>query len=268
MKETLEKMYWGENKSQRVIAKELGISQQLVSEQMKQLGIPRRSLREATEVGIRKGRVKLPPPPSNIIEPNLSISRELAYITGAILGDGYVYHRRSAHQKIVILDVKDEEFAREFYRCLKVIGLNPWISYIKRRGVNTFGSTAVSTRFYEWFKRLTKDEIRGMALEYPRDFLRGLFDSEGTLYCSWDGQRFIGRAIFDNSDPCLVGLWKDAAEKLGFSFRTQDWNGKKTKMYRASLNPSRDVEKFLKEINPSIPRKSLNQYERVRMMGP
>ncbi|MEM4574361.1 MAG: hypothetical protein QXF45_07480 [Candidatus Caldarchaeum sp.] len=65
---------------------------------------------------------------------SLKPSKELAYIIGAVVGDGYVYryqrHEKHSTEFRIGIHVKDVDFASEFSRCLSEV--------LKRRPPNPF----------------------------------------------------------------------------------------------------------------------------------
>jgi len=110
-------------------------------------------------------------------------SSELAYVIGVRLGDASMSLSRSYNYKIK-LRVIDKEFAEEFSRCLSVIlGRAPprvkW--HEKTRAWHTEASSMLLQKFlYQDLQTLS------ITIEHCADckaaFLRGSFDSEGSMY--------------------------------------------------------------------------------------
>jgi hypothetical protein len=117
------------------------------------------------------------------------ISPEKAYIIGVLCGDGYI------SEKTIRFEIrKDEEFIKEFVRCLKeVYGLDYHYKYYARK--NSFvmyASTEIvcsdllrycKFKTFEWF--IPKEIFDSKNEEIISKFLRGMFDSEGSSskYC-------------------------------------------------------------------------------------
>ena len=114
---------------------------------------------------------------------NLNPTESLAYILGVIEGDGCISKNR------VKLHVTDKDFADEFEKHLKIIGFDN----IKRRIVKRPNHKEVyevyvfSAPFCEWYHKLEKYgdyEKMFNNKNFMGLFLRGIFDSEGSVSSS------------------------------------------------------------------------------------
>ncbi|MEK6936548.1 MAG: LAGLIDADG family homing endonuclease [Nanoarchaeota archaeon] len=134
-----------------------------------------------------------------IPEESKLLTKEKAYVLGVLCGDGYIRVHKSGYGFLVGLDVCDEDFADEFRNCLQVIyKLTPSKNLRKvkptnytntpkpRFSINLTSKLVVKDlfRYAESFK--TKEwtvpkEILDSNLEIKSAFIRGLFDSEGTI---------------------------------------------------------------------------------------
>jgi len=111
-------------------------------------------------------------------------SEELAYIVGVVVGDGYIYRLRKYHY-IIVLQVKDLEFAEEFARCVgKILGREPPKPRPRKDG--KFTVKVQSKTLYKLLKKpIYIDGIRQYiehCINCTCAFLRGFFDSEGGVY--------------------------------------------------------------------------------------
>jgi len=107
---------------------------------------------------------------------------ELAYVIGVVLGDGYVVSLD--YSKRIGLHAKDEEFVREFARCLAKILQRPVkVRFWKTRGL--FMAGACSAALYRLLRKPVHLERLRPYVEHCDDclasFLGGFFDSEGTV---------------------------------------------------------------------------------------
>jgi len=111
------------------------------------------------------------------------MSTEKAYVLGVLCGDGYAWGSR------VSLEIrKDEEFIREFVRCLEAVyGPQPAHSYYKPKRTFKFEANKELMgkdlmRYGPFFTR-EWEVPRGVARkrEWYVAFLRGFFDSEGSV---------------------------------------------------------------------------------------
>jgi len=179
------KLYWSgewlqnehiiEGKSITQIAREQGVSDTTIRGHLIKNGIP---IREPNH-----GKKQYP---------NLEPSPELSYILGVIDGDGSVH----GYERIE-LDVKDYEFAQEFRRALKRIGLranvierNNWNKSLKRKWYG-FRCYANSVVFVRWFNGLTQEQEEGIASQYPEKYLKGFFESEGACIIDMSGSAHV-----------------------------------------------------------------------------
>ncbi len=150
----------------------------------------------------------------------LKPSKELAYVIGVKLGDGYViksgrikrYNNRVCDDVRIGLDVKDREFVEEFSRCLaKVLGSTPkrprYRKSTKRYTVE-FGSETL----YQLLKKPVDLDRLKKYIEHCGNcmaaFLRGFFDSEGSV----DKRGYI---YLFNTDLRLLAYVKHLLQRLG-----------------------------------------------------
>jgi len=125
----------------------------------------------------RMNRVKLEPSP------------ELSYVIGAFFGDASVNldNAGKGYKYRIRLKVVDKEFAEEFKRCLEAIGLKPSLRLERDKNrCDRWCVTAFSKSLYLFLKQ-PKEKLFDVAKEYPIEFLRGFFDSEGCV--TWDKKR-------------------------------------------------------------------------------
>lgn len=153
-------------------------------------------------------------PFNKIKEISLEPSTSLAYIVGVFLGDGSTNKRKNGKYKIK-LKVIDKDFAERFKKSLEDLGVK-----------TTFGFEHNSNRVDRWYvegsnKMLfqflngPRDQLFNVAWKYPREFLQGLFDSEGFPVISAKS-RFNVQVALANSDLELLNFTeKLLSEKFG-----------------------------------------------------
>ncbi|WP_232461784.1 LAGLIDADG family homing endonuclease [Thermococcus pacificus] len=153
---------------------------------------------------------------------SLEPSPELAYVIGVYLGDGSV-HLKSNGRYVVKLKVIDKEFAEAFANALKKLGIGVTIGFER-------DSTRVDRHYVEGsnkslFQLLTgsRKRLLSLARKYPREFLRGFFDSEGFPVIS-AGKSFKVEVAAVNSDLEVLEFAQEALEELGI-------NSKISKLY-------------------------------------
>jgi len=113
----------------------------------------------------------------------LKPSEDLGYVIGVRLGDGYTYERSNNH--LIGLKAKDKEFIEEFGRRLaNVLGRKP-IRPIFRKDIGKYVIEAYSKTLYELLRKpVDLKRIKPYVehcLKCVAAFLRGLFDSEGSV---------------------------------------------------------------------------------------
>jgi len=237
-KETLEDLYWNKNLSLTDISRMFSVSESTVRRWFKLYNISKRPRSEAL-------RMKL------CLRPNLNPSPHLSYILGVLLGDGSVFKRKSGngcYGHYIALTVKDEVFAREFAESLKAIGLDPLMSK-NSRGYHQVRATSVE--FYKWFKSLTLQKIKEIALKYPAEFVKGFWESEGTIIKDRRRKTYYSLRM-SNTKISYLRLVKTALDRLGVKsklYEKRRSNGCYALEIRGSLE---EKIAFLKKIRPCI----------------
>jgi len=256
-RDLLEQMYWQEEYSFEDIARSLGVSSSSVHYWFKKLGIPTRdqqvytnrrrkklstiiskiSLQRWQNDEYRKKRVKELRSRST---PNLMPSPSLAYILGALLGDGYINNGRR-----ITLQVKDILFAKSFAAALRNIGLN---SGVCRAGRNMFLAYAWSASFGDWYSKLTLTDISNFltSKELKLAFLKGFYEAEGSV----EFRNGWGRLSMFNKNHSLLQLVKNILVSLGYN-PTLTWR-KTRDIGQVNLNRKGEIRRFLEETKPSI----------------
>ena len=116
----------------------------------------------------------------------LKPSKDLGYVIGVRLGDGYTYERyirETSRGYVIGLEAKDKEFVEEFARRLgNVLGRKP---IRPRKEAENYVAEAKSKTLYELLKKPVDLKRIKKHVEHCKKctaaFLRGLFDSEGCV---------------------------------------------------------------------------------------
>ncbi len=157
------KLYYDKELSRKDIANAFGFSEGQVKYWRRKLGLPVRCFRRLVRY-----KLKFPTSPS------------LVYILGVMLGDGFLQKRITSHgtQFMVRLRTTEEPFAKSFCHHLRALGMN---AYIKNNPSEprVYVTIAYCKAFYEWYSRLSLMDIEEIAKKYPKEFLRGFYESEG-----------------------------------------------------------------------------------------
>ena len=235
-KQDLEELYWGKGLSIAQIARMLGVSRKKVYHQMVRHGIRRRrskvsrigpsELEElywkrgfsypqiARILGMSPSWVRLQMVKHGIqrkryeLNPDLTPCEHLAYLAGALEGDG------SIRRKGVSLKVKDKEFVDRVEECLRKINLNPG-RYVRENGHHEVW--AYSVKLTEWIEKNLMNLPQMLGEKEMRAFVRGFFDAEGSamprrLSSSPSGWN---RIEFTNTDLKLLKIVRNMLNELG-----------------------------------------------------
>jgi hypothetical protein len=192
------------------------------------------------------------------LELDLSPSPTLAYILGVLKGDGscYLFSDRSYRRPAIKLKATSSAFVLSFYRALKKIGLNPYFGFLRSKNPrwrNCWYTHAYSKEFYEWYSKLSLDDIYELIKsndEMVSQFIRGLYESEGSI--SKGGLRVI-----TNTDLNLVKLVQTLL--LSKNFKTTivrdnypELKGWKTAYHLNLRGGKKEIRRFLEYIKPCI----------------
>jgi intein/homing endonuclease len=244
-RERLYELYWSRGLSLYEIAEMFNRSYSVIHKKFVRFGIPRRRRGE-----VRKDRRR-------VIEPKLEPSPELAYVAAVLLGDGYVFERR--HHYHIGLKVRSREFAESFAEALTKMGLRPKLRQRKDNGM--YVVTAQSRLFYEWFKGLRREEVEELASRFPLDFLRGLYESEGSITAHFNARynkTYFG-VVITNTSEWLISLAQRLINRLGFRTSVGTYRPRSKERYKPFLQLRilgniLDKVKFVELINPRVKR--------------
>jgi intein-encoded DNA endonuclease-like protein len=179
---------------------------------------------------------------------DLKPSGDLWYIVGVMVGDGTFDNSRYG----VKLACRDEAFATSFRDSLGRLGLrtHKWVQTHKEKPL--YIAVARSKNLFLWMKQVLGNLT--VPKGYTKDFLRGFYESEGSLYKFKTSHGF--QLFFTNTDEALVHLVKSLIEFNGyeaslFKRKQRGW-GIRPVYTLYVLGSSGEKAKFLEWINPCI----------------
>ena len=197
------------------------------------------------------------------LEPDLSMTDDLAYIIGVYFGDAFIEKQDLKKQYglgySVKLEVIDQDFRDAFAGALKNIGLHPTL-YIRIRksgryvGHLSYCVKARSIRLYKYLAPLSTVSLNRLLIEpaHKKAFLKGFFDSEGSSS--------RGRVSLVNTDYSLMLYVAKTLLECGIDLK---FEGKRN--YRPNWLPiytiripARCRAQFGKTVGSSIARKAVN----------
>jgi len=192
-------------------------------------------------------------------------SKDLSYILGVILGDGYIVNKKGSY--MVGLYVKDKVFAAAFVKSLNNIGLKT----IMEPREDMWVVRSCNKDFCEWFGHLDLSQITSLIEENDLiiPFIRGLYDSDGSFQVT--NKKYDYRSIIIyNTDKTLLESALHLLSKIGIRsiLSLKRKAGKvttrkdgvkiisKKDFYSLSVHPQKEVSNFLLKIGSNIPRKA------------
>ena len=199
--------------------------------------------------------------------PNLEPNGDLSYVIGVLKGDGCVYSTIKDYNYAMCLTAIDKDFVEEFSRRLaNTMNKNdPYaINFREKRG--QWITIARSKELYNYY---VNNEYIPCIEQYPAKFLKGFFDSEGSIHSSqtngWAKQWAIECT---NNDVELLDIVERLMLKIGIE-STRVLSSKKgtpvpfegqrmcykTKDVFKLIIPSRHHHKFARLIGFTIKRK-------------
>ncbi|MDO8522156.1 MAG: LAGLIDADG family homing endonuclease [bacterium] len=246
----LRTLYISQNKTISEVGLILNIAPQTVFSRLHRLGIPTCREKKLFVNNQRK----------DIILPKTR-SATLAELLGVLLGDGHISH----FQVIITLGSKELKYAHHVSSLLKnVFGKKPKIS-VRSTGYRDvyLGSTAITS----WLMRegLVSNKVEDQVdaplwifkkREYMIAFLRGFFDTDGSIYKLKYG---IQLSFTNKSLPLLYSLQK-MLRALGYAASAMS-------AYRVYVTRVSEVERFFREIKPANAKHQRRFSEFIRRVG-
>lgn len=182
----------------------------------------------------------------------------LSYILGVLHGDGFLYS--GSGRKQIILSVTDKEFAYSFAAALNKIGINTFTIPIVAQPEGwkpQWKTVGESLRFHEFFHSMSSEERISKGMKYPLDFIRGVYESEGSVKYHKGSLEF---AIY-TTNKLLATIICDYLITTGYDvtiFNKILASGKD--IFLVSIYKEFDIKKFMVNINPCIKFKPRSAY--------
>lgn len=209
--------------------------------------------------------------------PDLRPSPALAYVCGVLKGDGFLYYDEKRENCRLGLNTKERAFAESFRSALERLGLRARLCFTPSSGM--WRVDASSAELCRWF---AGGGWRSVAEQYPADFIRGFYESEGSLNlrrcnCGRCRGTLVVQIEMINTDLQLLEFVRLLVERLGFRTsirrRAADKVTPSGLLYRnhvtyslAVLGSRREKYEFLKLISPCVKNDLLRVDE--ELLGP
>lgn len=199
---------------------------------------------------LRKNRIY-----KHLLNSRKRITKEFAYVLGAIKGDGYTVNRN--HSYTISLIAKDFEFVSVFKNSIeKWSGLK--CTKIKEKG-NYYRVEMYSKDVYYFIVNFNLNRILNCSNKIKSAFLRGFADAEGCVG-SWD-------VSIVNTNFELLRLCQKILRQLGivsnfYNVRTKIDKRHKKPCYVLGI-PKNGLKEFYGCVGFSIPRKNIRLYQKI-----
>jgi len=190
-----------------------------------------------------------------------SLSNNLAYILGVILGDGHLAIMENVKRPsyYTLLKVKDKDFALEFKKRLENWSGHKVKYYLHKNGF--YYSILYSKDATKFLKSFNINQILKSKKKIKYHFLKGLFDSEGCIAGSnLQKRRYATRIIkFFNNKSKIIKLVSKILKEIGINHsirsRIHSGFGSQKLQYEITICGKENLYKFYKDIGFSIKRK-------------
>ena len=174
-------------------------------------------------------------------------SPELSYIIGVYLGDGSI-HKKNNGRYLIKLKVIDKDFAEAFAEALRKLGISVTLRFERdKTRVNRFYVEGSNKTLFQLLQK-SPDELMSLAEKYPREFLRGFFDSEGfpTVY---PGKTFTVQVAAVNSDVATLKFAKKMLAEMKIRSRIVKLYSKGHKLTIRGKEYTSNVDMFILRIS-------------------
>ncbi|MFA6393028.1 MAG: LAGLIDADG family homing endonuclease [Candidatus Paceibacterota bacterium] len=227
-------LYTKKNKSLREVSEILNLKESTVFRRMKRLKIK-------TTPYLKKNYLKKR---NNIKIPN-KYSEDLAEFFGIMLGDGHISH----FQIVVSLGNKEEKYAKHVSLLIKKIFKTDAKISLRKTGYRDVYLGSVDLTSWLFKKGLVSNKVKSQVNvpswifnkdEFIRAFLRGFFDTDGSVYKLKYG---IQISFCNRSLPIL--------KSLQIMLKRLRYNPSSISGYNLYLTRRKDVKRFFEEIKPS-----------------
>ena len=200
----------------------------------------------------------------------------LAYISGVILGDGYIKRRkrgRSRTRTIIVLESRDYDFVENFAKlAASITRKKRRYAIMKRQRDGQFITEVSSRKFYQLYKSFVKT-LPKASKKQKIEFLKGFFDAEGSPGIRVGKDGLTIKPCIGNSKLSLLKLVQKLLRELGIVSKIyspphsyyRDCIRRK-KYYYLVIHDRKSLRRFAKLIGFTISRKREKFFEAYRLI--
>jgi intein-encoded DNA endonuclease-like protein len=189
-------------------------------------------------------------------ETTLTPSPELSYIIGVVLGDGSCIKAKN-HSYRIRLAATDRSFVQAFNQNICKILMRReypiWMEKCRHQNRKPLWiAVAYSKMLYDFLHKKELEKFKPIVERYPAEFIRGFYDSEGSLDCR--GVISIRNKSLEILQYIHDLLWRRF--KISSSLYETSYRNMKT----LAITRRKECIKFLVAVGSNIERKSLKSY--------
>lgn len=211
------------------------------------------------------------------IKPKLEMTENLAYLLGAIKGDGSISnnkkyvnstqlkrHNKTYKNKLYQIKFFNQniEFLKRIFGFMRDIGLNPSIYY----GKTEIQLHSCSKIMWEWLYNLKIYDLNNILKQdkgYILSFLRGFYEAEGCYF--YETGINYPYAVITNANEELISFVHTLICELGFRPKIYKIKRGKTAFkkgfyFHILIRRKGEAERFIKMINPFFKNEPSNKW--------
>lgn len=179
-------------------------------------------------------------------------SPTLSYVFGVLHGDGFLYHHPTSNHHYILMSITDRIFGESFQRALRILGLRAHMIPLKPNKARPnekpqWRVYASSRKFHELWNGLTSAERLEWGMNYPADFIRGVYESEGSLKYH---RTTLELSIYNTNKEMQSAIYRCLSE-MGLTVKWYERTLKSGKTFvNLALNRSLEIRRFLAWIAP------------------
>ena len=179
------------------------------------------------------------------------------YLAGLVVGDGsLIEYKRTYNYYIEIYDA-DREFLEKVAKEMKTnLKVNVKVMTVKNRN---YAKLRISNK---WLFTQVKEAIK-KRIEHPtKAFIRGIIDSEGTVYADKKGR--VAFEVANTNKKVIDAVHKYLKKhKIHHTVTVHKGRGNRKTIYKVRIRGWNNVENLIKLISPKHPKVSLKFYKLI-----
>jgi len=174
---------------------------------------------------------------------------EIGTLLGYAMSDMWLESNPERGHYRISMASQSEELIRDLEKVLRKLGFDgregspePHVNYNEQKKV--YQLNLASKELYDFITGLTREDVRRYAFKYPKEYIRSVFDGDGSVSKVRPGRLSVRYGV---SAKWLVTLFKEVLEKER-GYHTTMWRS--GDVYYCAVNNQDQVQDFLKWVDP------------------